>query len=108
MATKKTATPKATEPQKTLMEKIGEQASHLKDEIIAGKDHLVEIAEEKFADVKSTIKKYTAKKKAVVKKKSATAKKAPKKVLKKAAPKKKKAAPKKAKKAAKKKAVKRK
>jgi hypothetical protein len=107
MANKKAASPKTAEPQKTLMEKIGEQATHLKDEIIAGKDHLVEIAGEKFADVKSTIKKYTAKKKAVAKKPAV--KKVAKKILKKkVAPVKKKVAPKKAKSAPKKKTGKRK
>ena len=65
MAKKKQAT---AEHEKTLMEKIGEQASHLKEEIIAGKDHLIEAAENKIASVKETIKKYQARRKKAAKK----------------------------------------
>ncbi|MEP7257163.1 MAG: hypothetical protein ABI687_02220 [Flavitalea sp.] len=87
MANKK-KTSKTLAPEKTLFEKISEQAAHLKDELIAGKDHLVEAAGEKIASVKSTIKEYQARKKAVVKKvavKKKQVKKTVKKAVKKAA-----------------------
>lgn len=76
MATKK----KSTAPEPTLLEKIGGQALHLKDELVAGTDHLLEAAGEKLSAVTSSIKKkFTAGKKAV----KPTAKKAVKKVVKK-------------------------
>jgi hypothetical protein len=63
MATKKRNSTEMAEHEKSFLEKIGEQASHLKDEIISGKDHLVEAVENKIAAVKMTIRKYKAKKK---------------------------------------------
>jgi hypothetical protein len=95
---------------KTLMEKISDQASHLKEELIAGKDHLVELGAEKIASVKTAIKDYSDRKKKAAKK-SAPKKSAPKKsVTKKSAPKKatKKPGKKAAKKSAPKKAAKKK
>ena len=83
MATTKKAAKAPVE--KTLLEKIGEQAVHLKEEIIAGKDLLVEAAGEKIAAVKQTIAKYKASKKAAAKKPlKKTVKKAAKKIAKKA------------------------
>ncbi|MEJ0101524.1 MAG: hypothetical protein WDO19_02720 [Bacteroidota bacterium] len=82
MATKKKNSIEMAEPEKSFLEKIGEKASHIKDEIISGKDHLVEAVENKIAAVKMTIKKYKAKKKIAVKK---PAKKAVKKSIKKLA-----------------------
>ncbi|MEO5684260.1 MAG: hypothetical protein ABIQ88_16585 [Chitinophagaceae bacterium] len=66
MASRKKTTP--PEHEKTLLEKIGEQATHLKEEFIAGKDHFLEAAGEKIELVKETIKDYRAKKKAAAKK----------------------------------------
>ena len=83
MANKKKTSTSATIPEKTFFEKISEQATHLKEELIAGKDHLVEAAGEKIASVKSSIKEYQARKKAAVKK--AAVKKIFKKAVKKAA-----------------------
>ena len=34
--------------EKTFLEKLGDQASHVKEELVAGKDHLVEIAGDAF------------------------------------------------------------
>lgn len=91
---KQRATAKRNE--KTLLEKISDQASHLKEELIAGKDHLVELGAEKIASVKTAIKDYSDRKKKAAKK-SAPKKSAPKKSAKKSAKKAaKKSAPKKA------------
>ena len=60
MATQKRNSSKTVEQDKSFMEKIGEQASHIKDEMISRKDHLVEAVENKIAAVKMSIKKYKA------------------------------------------------
>ncbi len=52
----------------TLLEKVGVQASHIKDEIIEGKDHLIEIAGNAMTSVKSKIQQITHKKKTAKKK----------------------------------------
>ena len=101
MAKKKSATKKAAS-KKTFLQKVGDKASNIKDDLVAGKDHLVEIAEDAFDAVKSGIKHITAKKKTAKK----AAKKTAKKTVKKAAPKKAKVAAKKTAKAAPKKAAK--
>ena len=89
------------------MQKIGEQASHLKEEIVAGKDHLVDVAGDAFDSVKSSLQNITHRKKAKAKKSAVKRAKHPaKKVIKKIAkksPAKKPALKKSAKKAAKKK-----
>ncbi len=103
------ATKKASRKNQTLLEKVEKKASHIKDEIIDGKDHLIEIAGDAITSIKSKIKQITQKKKAVKRKpikrtsKKAAPKKAPVKKSKKATPKKaikkttrKKSAPKKA------------
>jgi hypothetical protein len=77
MAKKKNSAPAA---EKSLFDKISEQATHLKEEIIHGKDLLVEAATEKIADIKESIAAYKAKKKPPAKK---TVKKVVKKVAKK-------------------------
>jgi hypothetical protein len=99
MPTKKKVAKKSAQ-KKTLLEKAGDKASYLKDEIVAGKDHVVEFAGEAFESIKEGVKhliekkktKKTAKKKAIKKasikktaKKSAIKKSAPKKAIKKAA-----------------------
>jgi hypothetical protein len=53
--------------EKSMMEKIGDQATHLKEEIVAGKDHLIELAGDAFTSVKETIQDLTKKKKPVKK-----------------------------------------
>jgi hypothetical protein len=73
MANKKSSK-KNTLHEKTIMEKISDGAGHLKDELVAGKDHLMDLAGDAITSVKSTIQKFT-------KKKKAPAKKAPKKVV---------------------------
>ena len=94
MPTKKKVAKKPA-PKKTFLEKVGDKASHLKDEIVAGKDHVVEFAGEAFESIKEGVKhlvekkkpKKTAKKKAIKKvavKKTAK-KPTPKKNIKKAA-----------------------
>ncbi|MEO8582421.1 MAG: hypothetical protein ABI415_01420 [Flavitalea sp.] len=111
MAKKKTGTSTESSAAKTLFEKIGEQATHLKEELITGKDHFVEFAGEKIASVKSSIKDFKkrnskpAKKKAA---KKAPAKKVAKKKSAKPLAKKRSTASKGAKKAAPKKAAKKK
>jgi hypothetical protein len=62
------ASRKKAAPQKTLLEKIGEQASHFKEEIIEGKNLFVEAATEKIAAVKKTITAYKASRKPVARK----------------------------------------
>ena len=59
----KQSKPKKVAKKKTLLEKIGDKAAHLKEDIIAGKDHLVEIAGDAFDSVKSSIQQLTEKKK---------------------------------------------
>ena len=103
MPTKKKVTKKSAR-KKTLLSKVGDTASHLKDGNVAGKDHVVEFAGEAFESIKEGVKhlvekkkpKKTAKKKAIKKvavKKSPGKKAAVKKVARK--PARKKAAPKK-------------
>lgn len=107
MPTKKTA--KKSAKKKTLLQKVGATASHIKEEIVAGTENVVDFAGEAFTSIKEGVKhlvekkkpKKAAKKKAT--KKVAVKKAAKKKEIKKVAAKKsaKKAAPKKtAKKAA--------
>ena len=91
---------KKSVPKKTFLEKVGDKAAHLKDDLVAGKDHLVEMAGEAFDSVKSGIQNLTQKKKPAPRKsakkaspkkalkKSITKKVAPKKVQKKLSPKK--------------------
>lgn len=85
MPTKK-KTAKKVIHKNTLLEKVSTTASHIKNDIIAGKDHLVEFAGEAFDSIRKGVKhlvetgKKTPKKKAV---KKAAAKK-----IKKAIPKK--------------------
>ena len=91
--TKKTTAQPA--PEKGFLELAGEAMTVLGHDIIEGKDKMVELASEKFTDVKKAIKKKLSKKKTVVKKAAtkAAAKKpvmVTKKPFKKAAPKKKK------------------
>ncbi len=68
MANKKQATGSSSENEKTFFEKLGEQAAHVKEELIAGKDHLVEVAGDTIASVKSSIQEYKARKAKTVKK----------------------------------------
>jgi len=107
MPTKK-KTAKKSAKKKTLLQKVGATASHIKEEIVAGKDHVVDFAGEAFTSIKEGVihlvekkkPKKTAKKKAIKKSavKKAARKAAPKKAIKKTA---RKSAPKKnAKKAA--------
>lgn len=71
-------TPVNVEPKKSLLEKIADTATHLKEELIAGKDHFVELSAEKLASVKSSIQEFAHRKKAAAKKsRKKTAKKAP-------------------------------
>ena len=65
---KKAISPKKPKHEKTFIEKLGEKASHLKEELIAGKDHLLEAAGETIESVKSSIHEYTAGKKTATKK----------------------------------------
>ena len=82
MAKKKNAAKKAA-PEKSLLDKIAEQAGHLAGELSVKKDHLVEMASDAIASVKSTLQNIGAKKTAAASKKKAAVKKA---VKKKAAP----------------------
>ena len=94
MPTKKKVV-KRSAHKKTLLEKVGDTASHLKDELVAGKDHVVEFAGEAFESIKEGVKhlvekkkpKKTAKKKAIKKVavKKVARKPAPKKAIKKTA-----------------------
>jgi len=83
----KSKKPAAGKAEQTTMEKIGDTVSHIKDILVEKKDQLVEVIEEKAADLKGALKKFkkkkAAKKKAV--KKVKTAKKAVRKPTKKAA-----------------------
>lgn len=104
MAAKKSASKKAAK--KTFMQKIGETASHLKEEIVLGKDHIAEVAGDAIESIKSSIHNITHKKKAAKKTKPKAKKIALKKVkvpVKKVAKAAKKVVAKSAKKAAKKK-----
>ena len=74
MPTKKKVAKKSAR-KKTFLEKAGDKASYLKDEIVAGKDHVVEFAGEAFESIKEGVKHLVEKKR-------------PKKTAKKAAPKK--------------------
>ncbi len=47
--------------EKTFLEKLGDQASHVKEELVAGKDHLVEIAGDAFDSVKTSIQEFKKK-----------------------------------------------
>lgn len=47
--------------EKTFLEKLGDQASHVKEELVAGKDHLVEIAGGAFDSVKTSIQEFKEK-----------------------------------------------
>ncbi|GAC1454116.1 MAG: hypothetical protein NVSMB7_16470 [Chitinophagaceae bacterium] len=58
MANKKKNSAAVSGHEPTLFEKIGGQAIHLKNEIVAGTDHLLEMAGEKIAAVTSSIKEY--------------------------------------------------
>ena len=80
MPTKKKVAKKSAQ-KKTLLEKAGEKASHLKDEIVAGTEHVVEFAGEAFESIKEGVKHLVEKKKP----KKAAKKTAPKKVAKKKA-----------------------
>ncbi len=94
MPTKKKVAKKSAQ-KKTFLKKVGDKASHLKDEIVAGKDHVIEFAGEAFESIKEGVKhfvekkkpKKTAKKKAVKKvaAKKTARKSAPKKTIKKTA-----------------------
>ena len=93
MPTKKKAAKKSAKKQ-TLLGKVGDKASHLKDGLVAGKDHVVEFAGEAFESIKEGVKhlvekkkpKKTAKKKPI--RKIAVKKAAVKKTARKPAPKK--------------------
>jgi adenylate kinase len=93
MPTKKKVAKKSAK-KKTFLEKVGDKASHLKDEIVAGKDHVIEFAGEAFGSIKEGVKhlvekkkpKKTARKKTI--KKVAVKKAAAKKAARKPAPKK--------------------
>lgn len=86
---------------KTFLEKLSEKAGNIKEDLLAGKDHLVEVAGDAIASVKHSIEDFRAKKpvrkksgpvkKKIVREATAVKKAAPKKkvVVKKAAPKKK-------------------
>ncbi|MEP6846089.1 MAG: hypothetical protein ABI861_08795 [Panacibacter sp.] len=65
---KKTSTSKKATKEKTVLEKIGDKATHLKEELVAVKDHLAEIAGNAIDAVKSTIENITHKKKKTAKK----------------------------------------
>lgn len=94
MPTKKKVAKKSAH-KKTLLEKAGDKVSHFKDEIVAGKDHVVEFAGEAFQSIKEGVKhlvekkkpKKAAKKKAIKKVavKKAARKPVPKKTIKKTA-----------------------
>ena len=47
--------------EKTFLEKLGDQAFHVKEELVAGKDHLVEIAGDAFDSVKTSIQEFKEK-----------------------------------------------
>jgi hypothetical protein len=82
---------KKSSKQKTFLKKVSDAASHIKDEMITGKDHVVEFAGEAIDSIKEGVKhlvqkkkpKKAAKKKSI--KKAAVKKVAPKKSIKKSA-----------------------
>lgn len=85
----KIKTAKKSASKKTLIEKVSDTASHIKDEIIAGKDHVVEFAGEAFDSIKEGVKHLVQKKKPKkAAKKKPVKKAAVKKTVKKSAPKK--------------------
>lgn len=85
----KRKTAKKSASKKTLIEKVSDTASHIKDEIIAGKDHVVEFAGEAFDSIKEGVKHLVQKKKPKkAAKKKPVKKAAVKKTVKKSAPKK--------------------
>ena len=94
MSTKKKVAKKSAK-KKTFLEKVGNKAAHLKDEIVAGTDHVVEFAGEAFQSIKEGVKHLVEKKKPkkaakkkVIKKvavKKAAKRPAPKKAIKKTA-----------------------
>ncbi len=87
MPTKKTA--KRSAKKKTLLQKVGTTASHIKEEIVAGTENVVDFAGEAFTSIKEGVKHLVEKKKPKkAAKKKATKKVAVKKSAKKAAPKK--------------------
>lgn len=100
---KKTA--KKSARNKTLFQKVSVTASHIKDDIVAGKDHVVEFAGEAIDSIKEGVKHLVQKKKPKKAAKKKTPKKAAvKKIAKRSVPKK--SAPRKTiKKTAKKRAV---
>lgn len=48
--------------EKTFFEKLGDQAAHVKEELVAGKDHLVEFAGDAYDSVKSSIQEFKKRK----------------------------------------------
>ena len=62
MPTKKKVAKKSAQ-KKTLLEKVGDKAAHLKDGIVAGKDHVVDFAGEAFESIKEGVKHLVEKKK---------------------------------------------
>jgi len=60
-AKKKTA--KKSSQKKTFLEKVGDTASHIKDEIVTGKDHVVAFTGEAFDSIKEGVKHLVQKKK---------------------------------------------
>lgn len=62
MSTKKKVAKKSVR-KKTLLQKVGATASHIKDDIVAGKDHLVEFAGEAIDSIKEGVKHLVQKKK---------------------------------------------
>ena len=86
-AKKKTA--KKSSQKKTFLEKVGDAASHIKDEIVTGKDHVVAFTGEAFDSIKEGVKHLVQKKKPKkAAKKKSVKKAAVKKTAKKSAPKK--------------------
>jgi hypothetical protein len=71
--------------EKTFLEKLSDQAAHVKEELIAGKDHLVEVAGDTIASVKSGIREFKARKARKIAKKAVGPKKQVKKRVKKVA-----------------------
>ena len=62
----------ATEPEKSFFEKLGDQAAHVKEELVLGKDHLVEFAGEAIDSVKSKIQEFKKRKAKPAKKATAS------------------------------------
>src|SRR5690349_19485288 len=74
-AKKKTA--KKSAQKNTLLQKVGATASHIKEEIVAGKDHVVDFAGEAFTSIKEGVKHLVEKKKPKKSAKKKAVKKAP-------------------------------